>query len=309
MINNSKSYIDLSIIIVNYNTKKKLDECLYSLYNNISNISFEVIVSDNHSLDDSINMLEKNYPEVSLIKNERNLGFAKANNKALSIVKGKYILLLNSDTIVPKLSISNMIDFLRNHKEVGAVGAKMLYPDHTTQRTARRFPNPMAFFFGRKSILTLLMPENRFSKRYMMYDREQQEEPYEVDWVSGAGLMVKKEVVQQVGLLDERFFIYWEDADWCFRIKQKGWKIFCIPTAPIIHHEGGSSNNCKLKLIMHFHKSVFLFYRKHYIKSNLNPMCAIAAVGLSFRALILCIISILGTSMKRLAGQNNGKLK
>jgi len=309
MANHSKPYVDLSIIIVNYNTKEQLEKCLYSIYDSIREISFELVVSDNHSVDGSLEMLEENYPQVNVIKNERNLGFAKANNKALSMAKGKYILLLNSDTIVLKLSVNNMIDFLRNHKEAGAVGAKMLYPDHTIQRTARRFPSPMASIFGRKSILTRLIPENRFSKRYLMYDREHQEDPYEVDWVSGGGIMVKREVVEQVGLLDERFFIYWEDADWCFRIKQKGWKVFCVPSAPIIHYEAGSSKNRKLKLIVHFHRSVFLFYRKHYLKSNLNPMYVIAAVGLSLRALIQCLISILSTSMKKLAGEDHGNIK
>lgn len=303
MLDYSKTNVELSIVIVSYNTMEKLKQCLDSIYEHVTDISFEVFVSDNLSVDGSLEMVEENYPDVHLIKNEKNLGFAKANNKALSIAKGKYLLMLNSDTVVLKSSINNMMDFLDDQKEVGVIGAKLLYPDHTIQRTARRFPCPMASIFGRKSMLTKLFPENKFSKQYMMYDREHQEDPYEVDWVSGGALMVRREVTDQVGLLDERFFMYWEDADWCFRIKQKGWKVFCVPSAPIIHHEGESSKNRKLRLIVHFHRSVLLFYRKHYIKSNFAPMYIIAAGGLCLRALALCMISILCTFKGKLTGQ------
>jgi hypothetical protein len=289
MINREKTSVVLSIIIVSYNTRDELEKCITSIYENTHDISFEIIVSDNNSGDGSADMIDTKFPQVKLLRNNGNLGFARATNKAIAISHGRYILLLNSDTIVLPRSLNNMVKFLSDHPDAGAVGAKMLYPDHTLQRTARSFPTPMASFFGRKSFLTKILPGNKFSKRYMMTDKEESNKPYEVDWVSGGAMMIKNETVEHVGVLDERFFIYWEDADWCFRIKKNGWKVFCIPSAPIIHYEGRSSKNDRLRLIIHFHKSVYMFYRKHYIKSHYSIMNIGAVLGLTLRALLIYI--------------------
>ena len=180
-----------------------------------------------------------------------------------------------------------MLNFLSNYKDAGVVGPKMLYPDYTIQGTARRFPTLMSFFFGRKSVLSKIFPNNKYLKQYVIADKQNSEHPYEVDWVSGGAMMTKREVIRKVGVLDERFFMYWEDADFCFRIKQKGWNIFCIPSATILHYEGESSKGNKLRLIINFHKSVYLFYRKHYIKANYTLMNILAIVGLTSRALVI----------------------
>ncbi len=296
--------ITLSIIIISYNTRDELERCINSIYENTHDVSFEIIVSDNNSSDGSADMIDAKFPQVILLRNNENLGFARANNKAIAISNGKYILLLNSDTIVLPRSLNNMVDFLSGNRYAGVVGAKMLYPNYTLQRTARSFPTPMAFFFGRKSFLTKMFPGNKYSKIYMVADKESSNESYEVDWVSGGAMMIKNETIEQVGVLDERFFLYWEDADWCFRIKQKGWKVFCMPSAPIIHYEGGSSKNNELRLIIYFHKSVYMFYRKHYIKSSYSILNFLALAGLTARALLLYTNALLALSFGKLKRLN-----
>jgi GT2 family glycosyltransferase len=293
MTKQKESFVTLSIIIISYNTRDELARCVNSIFENTHEISFEVIVVDNNSQDGSPDMIEKEHPEIRLIKNQDNFGFARANNQAIDISQGHYIFMLNSDTLVPPLSISRMVNFLDGNSNAGVVGAKMLNPDYTLQRTARRFPTPMAFFFGRKTLLTKIFPKNKYSRKYLMLETDYCEEPYEVDWVSGGALMVKKEAINQVGVLDEIFFMYWEDAEFCFRMKEWGWKVFCLPSAPIIHYEGRSSNNEKLKLIMYFNKGAYLFYRKHYIKSRYSIMNFVAIIGLTARVLFLSFITIL----------------
>lgn len=276
---------DLSIIICTHNTKNKAKQCLDSLYKNTDGLNFEVIVSDNDSQDGMLELIHEEYPQVKVIKNEENLGFAKAVNKGIKMSKGRNILLLNSDTVVLPLALNRVVEFMDNHSQVGIVGANLLNPDGSSQRTNRQFPTPMAAFFGRKTLLTRLLPNNRFSQAYLMTDRQGSLEPYEVDWVSGACLMVKREVVKEAGMLDEGFFLYWEDADWCYRIKQRGWKVYCIPQAKVIHDEGSSvKERYKNRLIIEFHKSVYRYYRKHYLKSFFHPLNFLALIGLSLRA-------------------------
>ena len=282
----SMDIVDLDIIIVNYNTKDYLKKCIESIYKNTHKTNFEIIVVDNDSNDGSVRMIEDVFPDVKLIVNQRNLGFAKANNKGLVAGQGRYCLLQNSDTLVLPSSIDIMKEFMDKHSEVGIIGSKTFYPDHTVQGTARSFPTPVNAVFGRKSLLTRLMPNNRFSQQYLTCLAENYTEPFEVDWVAGSCLMIKRKVIEEIGLLDERFWMYWEDADWCYRAKKKGWKICCVPDAQIIHYEGVSSNGQNARLIMEFNKSVYRYYRKHHIKSPWSPMNLFALIVLSIRTSI-----------------------
>jgi GT2 family glycosyltransferase len=211
----------------------------------------------------------------------------------MEIARGKYILLLNSDTKVIGVALKKLVLFLDSHPKVAVVTARLVYPDLSDQGVARNFPTPINAFYGRKSILTKFFPNNRFSKKYLVSRMHTTNVPFEVDWVSGACLMVKKKVIEEIGPMDEKFFMYWEDVDLCFRIKQKAWKIFCVPEAVVIHYEGKSTprkhNN---RLIVEFSRSAYRFFRKHQTRSFFEIMNFVAIFGLTLRTLVLLALNV-----------------
>jgi GT2 family glycosyltransferase len=290
----------LSIIIVNYNTKDLLTQCLKSLYGPKHPFDFEVIVVDNGSQDSSVAMIQQDFKQVRLLQKRDNLGFAKANNLGLAIARGEYILLLNSDTIVLNDALEKLVTFLDQTPEVAVVTGRLVYPDFSDQKVARRFPTPLNALFGRTTFLTRLFPKNKYTQEYLLSARHNFKEPFEVDWVSGACLMVKRRVLEEVGLLDERFWMYWEDADLCWRIKQRGWKVYCIPRAIIIHYEGKSvSKKGKNRAILEFNKSAYYYYRKHFIKFPFSPLKFMAAIFFILRTLVLLGINSLKADVKQ----------
>lgn len=229
--------LDLSIIIVNFNSKNLLKDCLQSINQNIRKISYEIIVIDNHSSDGSPDMVKNEFPQVKLIKNLENLGFAKANNQGLNINQARYAMLLNNDTLVKESALDKMVEFMDSHPEAGACGAKLLNIDGSIQRQGG--------VLGKKFW---------FSK-----------EPISVDFVIGAALLVKKEVVEKVGLMDEHLFFYNDDLDWCTSIRHAGWKIFFLPQAEITHYGGYSSRRTFIpKLFIEGFKGGLYYCRKHY---------------------------------------------
>lgn len=284
--------LELSIIIVNYNTNSFLRQCLSSLYELERHLSFETIVVDNNSQDGSCQMVRGYFPQVYLYENRENVGFAKANNIGIGMARGKYILLLNSDTKVVGDALEKMVQFLDSHPNVAVVTARLVYPDLSDQGVARAFPTPINAFFGRRSLLTRLFPNNRFSQKYLVSRMHRSDEPFEIDWVSGACLMVRKKVIEEIGALDEGFFMYWEDADLCFRIKQRGWKVICHPEALVIHYEGKSTPRKSSRLIVEFNKSVYRFFRKHYIRSSFGMMNFVAILGLTLRTFGLLALNV-----------------
>lgn len=295
----------LSIIIVNYNGKGYLRQCLTSLYDSEHHPGFETIVVDNNSSDESCAMVRADFPQVRLIENNENAGFAKGNNIGLALARGDYILLLNSDTRVMGNALEKLILFLENHSRVAVATARLVYPDFSDQGVARSFPTPMNGLFGRRSILTRLFPNNRYSQKYLTSRTHTSDEPFEVDWVSGACLMVRKDIIEEVGFLDERFWMYWEDADLCFRIKQKGWKIYCVPDALVIHYEGKSvSRKSSSRSIIEFNKSVYRYYRKHHIRSSFELMNFVAILGLTLRTIVLLVLNVFSRKTGREEGRN-----
>lgn len=286
--------VKLSTIIVNYNTEAYLKQCLHSVYSSESRLNLEVIVVDNNSHDGSRRMIKRDFPQVRLIENDENPGFARGNNIGIAAACGEYILLLNSDTEIVDDALGKMSAFLDKHLEVAVVTSRLIYPDFTEQGVARKFPTPMNALFGRRSLLTRLFPRNRFSQGYLISRTHVSSKiPFEVDWVSGACLMVRKHVLQSVGNLDEGFFMYWEDADLCFRIKQEGWKVYCVPDAVVVHYEGKSSHHkMNNRLIVEFNKSAYRYYRKHHIRSSFHVMNLLAFVGLALRTLLLLSANI-----------------
>lgn len=265
--------MELSIIIVSHNTRELLALSLDSLLTNLASsaLRYEVIVVDNASRDRTVEMVRERFPQVQLLANEENLGFAAANNQGLKISKGDYLLLLNPDTLVrlPQgvpgrggEALQLMLQFLVSHPRAGMVGPKLLYPDGRLQHSAFSFPTlPMIFldFFP----LNHHLINSRLNGRYprALYEAG---EPFPVDHPLGAAMMARREAVDQVGPLDEGFFIYCEEIDWCLRMKKMGWEIFCLPQAEIVHYVGKSTGQFRETMYVELHRSRYRLYEKHY---------------------------------------------
>lgn len=253
----------LDIIIVNYNSTKELLRCLKSLLDGSQDMPLRVQVHDNASKKDDVDRLKRAFPQILLIKNKRNLGFAKAVNNGLKQSSAPYILILNPDTIVQPGFISTAIGYMEDHPEVGILGPKIFDHDGSIQGSARAFPNLLTALFGRKSILSKIFPKNPITRENILTDRSDGMTPMEVDWVSGACMLVRREAVNQAGFLDEVFFMYWEDADWCRRIWQKGWKVIYFPSVSVTHFVGVSSETNIFRSVFEFHRSIFRLFDKH----------------------------------------------
>jgi GT2 family glycosyltransferase len=198
-----------------------------------------------------------------LVKNKQNLGFARAVNNGLKRSFAPFALILNPDTVVQPGFISAAIGYMEDHPEVGVLGPQILDHDGSVQGSARAFPNLLTAIFGRKSILSKIFPKNPITRENILTDRSDGITPMEVDWVSGACMLVRKETVKQVGFLDEIFFMYWEDADWCRRMWQKGWKVVYFPSVSVTHYVGVSSETNIFRSVFEFHRSIFHLFSKH----------------------------------------------
>lgn len=260
--------MDLSVIIVSYNVASFLDQALTTLEEAIGELKVEVYVVDNASTDDSVPMVKRKYPWVKLIENKENLGFASANNRALEMVKGRYILLLNPDTVLRKNTLTTMVEFLDDHPETGAAGCKVINPDGSLQLACRRgFPTPGVAFYKMIGLSGLFPKSKTFGAYNLTY--LDPDSVAEVDAVSGSFMMLRKEALDRVGFLDEEFFMYGEDLDLCYRIKQDGWKIYYVPYTEIIHFKGESAKTVPtLKSIRDFYTAMHIFVDKHYRKRS-----------------------------------------
>ena len=275
----------LSIIIVNYNAVHYLDNCLNSIYTETKKVPFDIWVVDNNSKDESVSMIRREYPSINLIENEENIGFAKANNDAISKSTGDYILLLNPDTLILKNAIEKTVKFLDENPRTGIAGCKVLNEDGTLQLACRRsIPAPGVAFF-RLTGLSRLFPNSKTMAKYNLTYLNPNE-ANEVDAVSGAFLMIRRQVIDKIGKLDERFFMYGEELDWCLRTKNAGWKVMYYPDAEIIHYKGECSKFNHRKAAFEFHRSMYLFHKKHFA-GNCNPVInAIIYIGIFIKALI-----------------------
>ncbi len=254
--------MELSIIIVNWNTRDTLRDCLNSIFEQTQSIDFELIVVDNASSDGSVDMLKLEFDDVQVIANTENRGFAVANNQGMLASKGRYILLLNSDTIVLDNSIDRAVAFADAHKQAAVVGSGVLNPDRTLQPTCFMFPSILNMLLS-ASYLYKLFPKSRFFGRERMtwWNRD---DIREVDVVTGCFMLVRREAIEEVGMMDERFFMYAEETDWCYRFKQAGWKVMFTPASTIIHLGGQSSRKVKAEMLIRLRLSILLFIGKHY---------------------------------------------
>ncbi|MGB9771431.1 MAG: glycosyltransferase [Candidatus Kapaibacteriota bacterium] len=275
--------VDLSIIIVNYNVKDYLSQCLNSIFASITNFTIEVIVVDNNSTDGSVEFIKNNYPSVILLASSKNLGFGVANNKAFEIAKGRYLLLLNPDTVLQEDTLQAMYDFMEQKKDVGISGCKVLNPNGTLQLACRRgIPTPWVAFtklFGLQS----LFPKSKLFGQYNLTYLPPDDFAY-VDAISGSFMFVRREVYEQLGGFDPNFFMYGEDLDFCLRAKQNNWKIAYFPKTSIIHYKGQSTKRGYFDNTYHFFKSMEIFTRKHFGKSKL--FLAFIKIGILLRQLL-----------------------
>jgi GT2 family glycosyltransferase len=229
----------LSVSIVSYRTPGLLSACLSTLEAERERIDLDVIVVDNASADGSAELVERDFPWVRLVRNQRNVGFGAAHNAALRLARGRYWLLLNSDATPKPGALASLVDFMDANPSIAVAGPKLLYPDGAVQGSRRRFPTPATLFLE-STQLQRFWPDNPVLRRYYVQDRSDAE-TQDVDWLVGACLCIRPAAASQVGLLDERFFLYSEELDWCRRFRAAGWRISYVPGAEVVHLEGASS--------------------------------------------------------------------
>jgi N-acetylglucosaminyl-diphospho-decaprenol L-rhamnosyltransferase len=252
---------DLSIIIVSWNVRDYLRSCLSSIIDNQGDLLVEVIVVDSGSADGSTQMIRDEYPSLKLVACNDNVGFPRGNNIGLRDATGRFLLLLNPDTEIISDALSQMVAYLEENEEVGVVGGQLLNSDGTVQSSRRRFPSIATAAFES----TWLQPyaPREMIRQYYAEDLPL-DDPVEVDWLVGACLMTRREVIDEVGLMDEAYFMYSEELDWCRRIREAGWRIVYLPEAQIIHHVGKSSEQAETERHVNFQRAKLRYFRKYH---------------------------------------------
>ena len=253
--------MNLSIIVVTWNSEKYIQNCLDSILLSSGDLHYEIILVDNGSSDQTTRMVEDLYPQVNLIQNKENLGYAKANNQGIEECRGEYILLLNPDTEILENSLTRMIRFMEENSKAGALGPRLLNPDRTLQPSCREFPT-YATLIWEFSGLSRLFPKSKIFGRWRMgyFEFDQSRE---VDQPMGSCLMLRRKTVEAVGDFDEHFTMFFNDVDLCYRIKKAGWKIFYYPRAEILHYKGTSTRQVKRKMIWLSHLAFIQYFKKH----------------------------------------------
>lgn len=259
--------IDVSVIIVNYNSGRLLEECLASLYAHTAGIKFQVNVFDNGSSDLCLRNMATLYPQAKFVRGKENIGFARANNEAISSsVPARFYLLLNPDVLLRSNAVKTILDFMDRRVDIGICGPKILLKNGKLDAPCRRsFKTPAIYFYHVLGLSRLFPKSKRFGRYYLTYLDEDQE--CEVDSVIGAFLMIRRETIREIGLLDKQFYIYGEDEDWCWRAKQAGWKVYYNPQAAVVHIKGASTKKRRLPMVYQWHKAAYLFHRKNLADS------------------------------------------
>jgi GT2 family glycosyltransferase len=287
--------LDLSIVIVSYNTREMLRDCLRSLPASTEGLETEVFVVDNASPDKSADMTAQEFPHVRLIANTENAGFTRANNQALQLCTGRHALILNPDTEPEAGSLAVLVRFLDEHTDTGAVGPKLLNTDGSLQHNGRRFPSPWREFLGHSGLCKL----NRAKfDRELEYGREDFDVLAEVDQVSGACMMVPKRVMDEVGMLSEDFFMYYEEVEWCWRIRKAGYKVYYVPESRVVHHWMGSVKQFSKAMTDRLFRSALIYYRKTGGVRQQLAIRLVIAIGLAKNAFLHFGVAVKGRLRK-----------
>jgi len=257
----------LSVVIVNYNVKHFIEQCLFSVLKASENIACEIFVVDNNSVDGSVTIIKDKFPQVNLIVNKANTGFSVANNQAIRLAKGEYVLLLNPDTVVQEDTFTKVITFMNTHADAGGLGVKMLDGQgNFAPESKRGLPTPFVAFYKMVGLSRFFPNSSKFGKYHLSY--LPQDQINEVDVLSGAFMLMRKSVLDKIGLLDETFFMYGEDIDLSYRIQKAGYKNYYFPETQIIHYKGESTKRSSLNYVIIFYKAMAIFSRKHFSGSN-----------------------------------------
>ena len=276
--------MDISFIIVNWNTKDLLIECLASIYQTVNEIAFEIWVVDNGSSDGSVGAIKEKYPGIRIIENRTNLGFAAANNLALERMGGHYALLLNTDTVLTEGAVGELHNFMQGNPEAAIACGQLLNPDGSKQNSIANFPSLLSLV-SNETLLRLLLPR-RFPSKRRVYKT-----PIEIDSCIGACMLIRKKAIDQTGFLDDRYFFFLEETDWAYRMKKAGWKIYFVPAARIFHAQGKSVGIRADARIM-FYRSRYAFFKKWHPGSY--PLVCLVIFS---RLLINTLLSLLGVAL------------
>jgi len=275
--------LQLSVIIVNYNVKHFLEQCLYSVYKALGDTAAEVFVVDNNSVDGSLGLIKEKFPQVKVIANKVNKGFSAANNQAIQLSAGKFVLLLNPDTVVQEDAFSKSIAFMEAHPDAGGLGIKMLDgKGNFLPESKRGLPKPSVAFYKIFGLAKLFPGSKKFGQYHLTYlDKNAN---HQVDVLSGAFLMIRKECLDKVGLLDETFFMYGEDIDLSYRITKAGYKNYYFSESSIIHYKGQSTKKSSVNYVIIFYKAMAIFARKHFTQSNARFFNFLIYLAIALRA-------------------------
>ena len=284
--------MDLSIVIVNWNTKSRLAACLDSVERHPPEGELEVIVVDNDSSDGSAQMARECFSDVTLIEQVKNVGYAEGNNRGIRASTGRLVLLLNPDTEVKAGTLDALVKFVDEHPEAAAVGCRLVGSDGRVQRSCRSFPDPAGVLFE-YTRLSYLFPKSRLFGRYRMtYFRYNQEA--EVDQPMGSCLLMSRKAIEDVDMFDQEFPIFFNEVDWCYRAKLKGWKIYFTPSAEVVHHGAASTSQIKAEMIRESHRSMLKFYDKHYKGSISGPVYWLISASISINSFFASRLASIG---------------
>ncbi len=291
--------MDVSVIIVNWNTRALLRNCIKSIIENAGSIEYEIIVVDNASADASVEMVKDRFPGVIVIANKDNRGFASANNQGIEIARGRYVLLLNSDTLVGESAIAKTVSYADKNPEAAVVGCQVWKDLDTIQMTCFRFTNLFNLMLAESGLATFFRNNRILGSQWMHWWKRDTEK--QVDVVSGMYMLVRREAIDHVGPMDESYFMYYEETDWCYRFNKAGWKSLFYPGAKIIHTHGGNASSSKVrsKMFVQRQKSLLIFLKKH--NGSLAAFAArlILIISFSIRTIAWFVIMTLNRILNR----------
>ena len=284
--------MDLTIVIVNWRTKDYLRACLESVRAHPPAREFEIIVVDNGSADGSAEMVRESFDGVTLIENAENIGYAEGNNQGMRESRGEYILLLNPDTEVKPGALDALLKFARAHPDAAAVGCRLMGTDGKVQRSCRSFPYPLGVLFEYTK-LSRLFPRSRFFGAYRMTYFDYAHEA-EVDQPMGSCLLISRRAVEDVGMFDKDFPIFFNDVDWCYRAKQTGWKVYFTPDAEVVHHGAAGTRQAKPEMVAESHRALRKFYEKHYRRRLPGPVYRLVMLSISINSFFASRLKSIG---------------